>query len=134
MKKVFRFIVSVILLTGLAYIVMWQLYEENSLAFNFTYFLAVSLVFYIGLTIFATPYVAMGYEMSNDFHERTSIMAVAQWIGQWAWIIAPWFWVVMYDPEWFPSADVATRELAIWVGIICMLCAMVPAIFVKSDR
>jgi GPH family glycoside/pentoside/hexuronide:cation symporter len=29
----------------------------------------------------------MGYEMSDDFHERTSIMAIAQWIGQ--WVIAP---------------------------------------------
>jgi GPH family glycoside/pentoside/hexuronide:cation symporter len=55
------------------------------------------------------PYVAMGYEMSDDFHERTSIMAVAQWIGQWAWVIAPWFWVVMYDPSWFENADTATR-------------------------
>jgi GPH family glycoside/pentoside/hexuronide:cation symporter len=74
----------------------------------------------------------MGYEMSGDFHERTNIMATAQFIGQWAWVIAPWFWVIMYDQEWFPSAEVATRTLAIWVGIICMFFAMVPAIFIKS--
>jgi len=74
----------------------------------------------------------MGYEMSNDFHERTNIMAIAQWIGQWAWVIAPWFWVIMYDKGWFESADVATRELAIWVGIACTICAIVPAIFIKS--
>ena len=75
----------------------------------------------------------MGYEMSTDFHERTNIMAVAQWIGQWAWVIAPWFWVIMYDKGWFESADVATRSLAVWVGIICALFAMVPAIFLKSE-
>jgi GPH family glycoside/pentoside/hexuronide:cation symporter len=74
----------------------------------------------------------MGYEMSDDFHERTSIMAISQWIGQWAWVIAPWFWVVMYDPDWFPNADTATRTLAIWVGISCMILAMIPAIFIKS--
>ena len=74
----------------------------------------------------------MGYEMSDDFHERTNIMAIAQWIGQWAWVIAPWFWVIMDDPDWFPSSDVAVRELAIWVAIPCMICAMVPAIFIKS--
>ncbi len=51
----------------------------------------------------------MGYEMSDDFHERTDIMAVAQWIGQWAWVIAPWFWVIMYDPSWFEAGAVATR-------------------------
>jgi GPH family glycoside/pentoside/hexuronide:cation symporter len=59
-------------------------------------------------------------------------MAVAQWIGQWAWVIAPWFWVIMYDPDWFPSADVATRTIALWVGIIFAFMAMIPAIFIKS--
>lgn len=117
---------------GVAFVIMWQLYRESGVDYNFTYFLLWSFVFYLGLTIFSVPYVAMGYEMSDDFHERTNIMAVAQWIGQWAWVIAPWFWVVMYDEGWFPNADSATRELAIWVGLSCMLLAMVPAIFVKS--
>ena len=78
-RRPYIFVGAVI--AGVAYIVMWQLYESNSLVFNFTYFLAMSLVFYVGLTIFATPYVAMGYEMSRDFHERTRLMAVAQWIA-----------------------------------------------------
>ena len=120
------------IIMGFSFVAMWQLYRENGIDYNFTYFLTWSFAFYLGLTIFSVPYVAMGYEMSTDFHERTSIMAVAQWIGQWAWVIAPWFWVIMYEPDWFESADVATRELAIWVGIICMLLAMVPAIFLKS--
>jgi GPH family glycoside/pentoside/hexuronide:cation symporter len=70
--------------------------------------------------------------MSDDFHERTNIMAISQWIGQWAWVIAPLFWIIMYDQNWFESADVAVRELAIWVAIPCALCAIVPAIFIKS--
>ena len=117
---------------GIAYIFMWQLYAEDSLQYNFWYFFIWSIIFYLGLTLFSVPYVAMGYEMSDDFHERTNIMAIAQWIGQWAWVIAPWFWVIMYDPEWFPSADVAVRELAIWVAIPCAICAMVPGLFIKS--
>ena len=117
---------------GISFIVMWQLYKDNTVDYNFTYFLLWSLVFYVGLTIFSVPYVAMGYEMSNDFHERTNIMAVAQFIGQWAWVIAPWFWVIMDDKSFFESGEVAVRELAIWVGIICMVFAMIPAIFIKS--
>ena len=121
------------LIMGVAYVFMWQLFKENSLQFNFWYFFLWSIVFYLGLTIFSVPYVAMGYEMSDDFHERTNIMAVAQWIGQWAWVIAPWFWVIMYDPEWFPTAEAAARELAIWVAIPCTICAIVPALFIKSE-
>ncbi len=120
------------IIMGISFVFMWQLFSDNTLAFTFWYFLFWSIVFYLGLTIFSVPYVAIGYEMSDDFHERTSIMAIAQWIGQWAWVIAPWFWVIMYDPEWFPSAEVATRQLAIWVAIPCTIFAIVPAIFIKS--
>ena len=118
---------------GLAYIFMWQLYKIDGVEYNFWYFFLWSLVFYVGLTIFSVPYVAMGYEMSDNFHERTNIMAISQWIGQWAWVIAPLFWIIMYDQSWFESADVAVRELAIWVAIPCALCAIVPALFIKSN-
>jgi len=88
-RRPYVFIGGIVL--GISYIAMWQLYRENTLTFNFIYFMGFSLLFYLGLTIFSVPYVAMGYEMSDDFHERTSIMAVAQFIGQLAWVIAPWF-------------------------------------------
>lgn len=120
------------ILLGISFVAMWQMQRSDGVAHNFVYFLFWSLVFFTGLTVFSIPYVAIGYEMSDDFHERTSIMAVAQWIGQWAWVIAPWFWVVMYDPAWFPNADSAARTLAVWVGLACMLLAMVPALFIPS--
>ena len=33
------------IVTGVCYMAMWQLYETNSLAFNYTYILVLSLVF-----------------------------------------------------------------------------------------
>ena len=129
-RRQYVFIGAIML--GVGFVAMWQLQRADGIPYNFAYFLFWSLVFFTGLTVFSIPYVAMGYEMSDDFHERTSIMAVAQWIGQWAWVIAPWFWVVMYDPKWFPSADSAARTLSVWVGVACMLLAMVPAVFLPS--
>lgn len=129
-RRQYVFIGSIIM--GLSFIIMWQLYRTDGVEYNFIFFMVWSFIFYLGLTLFSVPYVAMGYEMSNDFHERTSIMAISQWIGQWAWVIAPWFWVIMYDKTLFVSADVATRTLAVWVGVIFALCAMVPAIFIKG--
>lgn len=120
------------ILTGISFAFMWQLYPDNSVNYNFTYFLLVSLVFYLGITIFSVPYVAMGYEMSDDFHERTSIMAVSQLIGQLAWVFAPWLWVIMYDVSFFPSAEEATRTLAVYAAIGCTILAVIPGIFIKS--
>jgi len=132
-RRQYVFIGAIVM--GISFAIMWQLFKDSGVDYNFAYFMFWSFIFYLGLTIFSVPYVAMGYEMSDDFHERTSIMAVAQWIGQWAWVIAPWFWVIMYingDDGWFATAEEATRTLAIWVGIILMFVAMVPAIFIKS--
>lgn len=130
-RRHYVFIGSIIM--GIAFSFMWQLYKQDGLDYNFWYFMIWSLVFYLGLTIFSVPFVAMGYEISNDFHERTQIMAVSQFIGQFAWVIAPWFWVILYNPEWFPDgAASGVRELSVWVAIPCSLFAMIPAFFLKS--
>ena len=106
-RRHYVFIGAIIM--GISFIMMWQLHRENGLSYNFTYFLCWSFVFYLGMTIFGVPYVAMGYEMSDDFHERTNVMAVAQWIGQWARVIAPWCGVIMYDPSLFDNSDAGVR-------------------------
>ena len=120
------------IITGISFILMWQLYIENGIVFNFWYFLLCSLGFYLGITIFGIPFVAMGYEMSEDFHERTKIMAASQFIGQFAWIIAPWIWVIIYDPNIFTDPASGTRELSIYIGIACTIFAITPALFIKS--
>ena len=127
-----QYVLTGAVILGFSFAFMWQLYAENGVTFNFIYFLVVSLVFYSGLTIFSIPYVAMGYEMSDDFHERTSIMATAQLIGQLAWVIAPWFWVIMADKSLFVSSDVAVRTLSIYVAIGCAILAAIPAFFIPG--
>lgn len=127
-----QYVLAGAIILGISFAMMWQLYAENGITYNFWYFLIVSLIFYSGLTIFSIPYVAMGYEMSDDFHERTNIMATSQLIGQLAWVVAPWFWVIMGDQTLFPSSDVAVRTLAVYVAIGCAILAAIPAFFIPS--
>ncbi|MCE2962299.1 MAG: MFS transporter [Chitinophagales bacterium] len=127
-----QYVLAGAIILGFSFAAMWQLYAENGVTYNFIYFLIISLVFYSGLTIFSIPYVAMGYEMSDDFHERTNIMATSQLIGQLAWVIAPWFWVIMADKSLFSSSDVAVRTLSVYVAIGCAILAAIPAVFIPS--
>lgn len=127
-----QYVLAGAIILGISFAFMWQLYVENGVTYNFIYFLGISLIFYSGLTIFSIPYVAMGYEMSDDFHERTNIMATSQLIGQLAWVAAPWFWVLMADKSLFPSSEVAVRTLAIYVAIGCAILAAIPAFFIPS--
>jgi len=129
-RKPYIFVGSIV--TGLTFMVMWQLHPENSQTYNFFYFLGFSLLFYIGYTIFAAPLIGLGYEMSPDYHERTRLMAVSQWMGQIAWMIAPWFWVIIYNPAVYASAPEGARNLSLWVGGLCLVLGIMPALFCKE--
>ncbi|WP_430813388.1 MFS transporter [Carboxylicivirga sp. RSCT41] len=129
-RKPYIFVGSVI--AGISYMIMWQLNPENSELYNFFYFLIVSIFFYIGYTIFATPLIGLGYEMTPDYNERTRLMAISQFMGQIAWVIAPWLWVIIYEPTVFESAPQGAKTIAIWVGAICMLLGILPAFFNKE--
>lgn len=129
-RKPYIFIGSII--TGVTFMLMWQLYPENSQTYNFFYFLFFSLLFYMGYTIFATPLIGLGYEMSSEYNERTRLMAVSQWMGQIAWMIAPWFWVIIYDQDIYASAPEGARNLSYWVGGLCLLLGIMPALFCKE--
>lgn len=129
-RKPYIFLGSVI--AGVSFMAMWQLYPENGQTYNFIFFLSLSIVFYIGYTIFATPLIGLGYEMSPDYNERTRLMAVSQWMGQMAWMIAPWFWVIIYNQSLYDTAPEGARNLAVWVGGLCMILGMMPAFFTKE--
>ena len=120
------------IMSGIFYILLWQMSPENSQMYNFWYFLIFSLIFLTGNTIFATPLVGLGYEMTTDYNERTRLMGFANTIGQVAWMIVPWFWVIIANPNMYATQVEGVNQLAIYVGVICMVLGVLPAIFCKG--
>nr|WP_136251599.1 MFS transporter [Ningiella ruwaisensis] len=126
------YIVIGAILSGVLFALLWQLDAENSQRFNFWYFLLLSLAFTIGNTMFATPFVGLGYEITSDYNARTRLMAVSQFMGQIAWMIVPWFWVLIANPEVFPTQEEGVRELSLYVAGICIVLGIVPGLFCKG--
>ncbi len=120
------------ILSGILFALLWQLNPENSQMYNFWYFLIFSMIFLIGNTMFATPLIGLGYEMTSDYNERTRLMAFSQTIGQFAWMIVPWFWVLIANPNIFETQAIGVRQLSIVVGGICMVLGLLPAIFCRG--
>ena len=120
------------LAAGLIFALLWQLPTGHSQTFYFWYFLVGSLVFYLAYTVYATPWVALGYEMTPDYNERTRLMGVANWMGQFAWVAAPWFYVIMENDRLFEDAVAGARGLAIAVGVFAALVGIVPAIVCRE--
>jgi GPH family glycoside/pentoside/hexuronide:cation symporter len=117
---------------GVVFALLWQLPEDKSESYYFWYFLAGSLVFYLAYTVFATPWVALGYELTPDYHERTRLMAVQNFLGQLAYLISPWFlWIMQYDLL-FDDLAAGAGGLAIAIGISVVCIGILPAIFLKE--
>lgn len=117
---------------GVIFALLWQLPEGRSESYYFWYFLIGSLVFYLAYTVFATPWVALGYELTPDYHERTRVMAVQNFMGQLAYLIAPWFLWVMQHDMLFDDLVSGARGLAIAIGIGVICIGVLPAIFLRE--
>lgn len=126
------YIVVGAILSGVCFALLWQLDSGNSQTYTFWYILLFSLAFTIGNTMFATPFVGLGYEMTSDYKERTRLMASSQFMGQIAWMIVPWFWVMIADPDLFESAEQGVRTMAIYIAGICIVLGIVPGLFCKG--
>lgn len=116
---------------GVLYIAMWMFPLGQSETFYFVWFLVGSILFYMAYTVFATPWVALGYELTPDYHERTRLMGVQNFIGQLAYVVSPWF-------MWFTTMEVfrdqvqGAASLAVVIGVAVMFLGVLPAIFLRE--
>lgn len=117
---------------GVIFALMWQLPSGRSESFYFWSFMTASIFFFFAYTVYATPFVAFGYEMTPDYHERTRLQAFANTVGQLAWLGVPWFYAIMANKRLFDNKVQGARTLAIAVGMVIVVLGVVPAIFCRE--
>jgi GPH family glycoside/pentoside/hexuronide:cation symporter len=119
-------------LSGIIFALMWQMREGYSQSFYFWFFMIASLGFFLAYTIYATPFIALGYEMTPDYHERTRLQGFSNVAGQLAWIAVPWFYVFMQNKNLFKTEVEGARTLAIFVGAFILVVGIVPALLCRE--
>jgi len=117
---------------GLFYMLMFQLYKGHSEIFYFGYFLIFQILYFLAFTCFSIPWIALGYEMTPDYHERTRLQGASNIVGQLPWLIAPWCWAIMHNQAWFSDIVQGGRVLSIIIGAVIISCGIMPAIFNKE--
>ena len=123
------FIFAGAVVAGLVFAAMWQFPEGKSNDFYFYFFLVGLITYFLTYTVYATPFVAFGYEMTPDYHERTRLHAFANATGQLAWIGAPWIWAIMASYE--NKIDGAS-VLGLWFGGAIIVMGLIPAVFCRE--
>ena len=117
---------------GIIFALLWQLPVGKSEAFYFWWFLGGSIIFYLAYTVFATPWVALGYELTPDYHERTRLMGVQNFIGQLAYVIAPYFLLIMQSKLFFDDMVEGAAGLSIVIAVVVIIVGVMPAIFLRE--
>lgn len=119
------------LLCAISFIVVWWFPSGQSGNFYFVWLLVSSLVFYVAFTIYSVPYIALGMELSPDYHERSSVMAirtVLQQVGFFA--ISSLYWLTSLDR--FEDRAEGMKWNSLWVGALIFVVIMIPALFSKE--
>lgn len=53
-------------------------------------------------------------------------------MGQIAWMIVPWFWVMIANPDLFDSPADGVRQLALYVSAGCIIFGLIPGLLCKG--
>jgi len=98
----------------------------------FWYFLIGSFVFFLAYTVFATPWVALGYELTPDYNERTRLMGVQNFVSNTVFVIGPWFLAIVTNAAWFQNQMDGARFLALAICVTTIALGVLPAIFLRE--
>src|SRR5210317_1932882 len=116
---------------AIVFTLLWQLPAGKTEGWYFWYFLGGSLIFFLAYTVYATPWVALGYELTPDYHERTRLMGTQNFFGNIAYMISPYFLAIMYLPV-FGDVVTGAGYLAMIIAVVVIGLGVLPAIFLRE--
>ncbi|MBC2595741.1 MFS transporter [Ruficoccus amylovorans] len=120
-------------LCGLSFVLIWWFPEGRSENFYFGWLLVTSLIFYVAFTIYSVPYIALGMELSPDYHERGSIMAIRTVLQQGGFfIISSLYWLTSMDC--FDDRAEGMKWNSLWVGALIVVVILIPAFFSREQQ
>jgi GPH family glycoside/pentoside/hexuronide:cation symporter len=119
------------ILTGLAFSMIWMLPHGWSEVATFSLFLAYMLIFYTCFTVFIVPYLALGFEMSPDYNERTTLMSYRSFFSLVGSIIMQWiYWGC--TRSCFDDTVQGMKVVGSIIGGFVILTSIVTALFCKE--
>lgn len=98
----------------------------------FLYLLVVSLTFYVAHSLYAMPLAGLTLEATDDYHERTRLMAVVQSFGFGFQILSQWLFPLTQS-SLFPDTITGLRWVAGGCALIFLVAGLLP-VFLCRER
>lgn len=118
-------------LCGVLFPFLWRASPEWSPTLQAGYFVVIGIFYFTAFTIFSVPYHALAFEMTPDYHEKTSVMAYRTTINGIAAIAVGWLYAITQLPV-FGGTISGVRITSIGIGIVLLICGVIPAWFTKE--
>lgn len=122
------------ILIGIAFWLLWMVPRDWSKEWMLGYFLATSLFFYTVVPIYAIPHGALGMEMTDDYHEKTSIFAYASFIGNIGALALPWVYFLANRPVFHGDTVNGIKWVCLGMSVILTGAAMWCACVCKEGK
>lgn len=122
------------ILVGVAFWLLWTVPRDWSKPAMFGYFVVVSLFFYTVVPIYAIPHGALGMEMTDDYHEKTSIFAYASFIGNVGALTLPWIYFLANRPVFGGDTVNGIKWVCLGMSVILTIAAMICALLCKEGK
>ena len=126
------YIVAGAILQAVAFGTIWMVpptWGHNAIA---AYLLSTLMLFYVGYTIYAVPYNSLGYEMTPDYGERTSVWSFATLFNKVGELSYSWIFYLA-SLAVFGSVMVGVRVVGWIVAILILGCmGLIPGLVAKE--
>ena len=129
-RKPFIFLGAI--LSGLFFASMWWFPRGLSDTQYLLYYIVTSLLFYLALTVFSVPWYALGYELSEDYDERTRLMGFASFLGPAGQIVVAWLYPLTQQKTFFADTIEGVRFIGLGAGILLAVFGLATVFMVKE--
>jgi len=127
------------LAAAIFYVLAWMPPLAVDVKLVAVYILITTVLYMCAYSFFTIPYSALGIELSEDYHERTSIMSARLFFAALGQIIMTWMlrasvWVgERSGPAGYPHPELlGIRWVGGLVGLIIVLCVLLPVLVCRE--
>ena len=99
----------------------------------FIYVSVLGCLFAAVYTLFVVPYTALGYELSDDYNERTKVLAWRMYFGLFGGSFVSFVYKFSVNKELFPNIQAGAVTMSIVAALFILFLGMIPAIFCKEN-
>jgi len=120
-------------LCALLYPLIWLANPHWASSTIAIYFFTTSILFFLAHTTLSVPYLSLGFELTNNYEERTRLQAWRSYFNTATMLLIGWFYYFCELPVWGGAVEGA-RVLGFLVGIAILVFGLVPALFLRENN